>query len=449
MVLILVLSIVPAKANANTGYDHNALLEYKGYGETMYESIVEETTFITGQYTDNKQFVGDSINEIKDYANFWLNEQKKINNSCGGMSLFTKSCAGEMVTSGGGYLLTVGDWVKKLFGDYDETLPINDVDYSFYENAFSLNVNNQLSINDGWSAVITTPNGNVHHMNKNIVGALGLNITYVSATKYKVYSTIRTNTIYTAETKIVEDASLKRSQLYELTNSSVGGFISVFYSEIGGSIKVFHNGTEINASEPNRPSKEIIKYLNENNPKLVVPEPKPSLVCSDGTRIEMSINGSTFLGKDGAVMVVNKDGTSLVNGTSCNLDWKTPEMGYKDGKTVIEDKDNNLIDMLTGEILCMLIPGKECLLDTIEKEKDKDKNEIKELDTSLLQYIKNAYKYATESLKVATDGLKSLANGAKDLTSLFGIFFSWLPREMVVLMSSGLGLMIALRLFRK
>lgn len=71
------------------------------------------------------------------------------------------------------------------------------------------------------------------------------------------------------------------------------------------------------------------------------------------------------------------------------------------------------------------------------------------IDGSLTAYVKNAYEYATSLINTSVEGLKSLATGAKELTALFGVFMSWLPKEIVVLMSSGLGLMIGLRVFRK
>lgn len=71
------------------------------------------------------------------------------------------------------------------------------------------------------------------------------------------------------------------------------------------------------------------------------------------------------------------------------------------------------------------------------------------IDGSLVAYVKNAYEYATSLINTSVEGLKSLATGAKELTALFGVFMGWLPKEIVVLMTSGLGLMIGLRVFRR
>ena len=78
-----------------------------------------------------------------------------------------------------------------------------------------------------------------------------------------------------------------------------------------------------------------------------------------------------------------------------------------------------------------------------------DGGDVDELDGSLLAYVRNAYKYATDIIDTAVGGLKSLASGAVGLTSLYKTFFGWLPKEMQVLMASGLGIMIGLRIFRK
>lgn len=74
---------------------------------------------------------------------------------------------------------------------------------------------------------------------------------------------------------------------------------------------------------------------------------------------------------------------------------------------------------------------------------------VEKIDGSLLAYVKNAYEYATGFVKTATDGLKALGTGAVELTKLYGVFFGWLPKEIVVLMSSGLAIMLGLRIFRK
>lgn len=74
---------------------------------------------------------------------------------------------------------------------------------------------------------------------------------------------------------------------------------------------------------------------------------------------------------------------------------------------------------------------------------------VEKIDGSLLAYVENAYEYATGFVKTAVDGLKSLGTGAVELTKLYGIFFGWLPKEIVVLMSSGLAIMLGLRIFRK
>lgn len=74
--LICSLILPPSALGANTEYDHEALMEYEGYGQAIYETIVEESMFVTGQYAKNKEYVNKSIDQIRDYAKFWWNEQK-------------------------------------------------------------------------------------------------------------------------------------------------------------------------------------------------------------------------------------------------------------------------------------------------------------------------------------------------------------------------------------
>lgn len=75
--------------------------------------------------------------------------------------------------------------------------------------------------------------------------------------------------------------------------------------------------------------------------------------------------------------------------------------------------------------------------------------DVDKIDGSLIAYIKNAYEYATGVIKSGVDGLKALGTGAVELTKLYGVFFSWLPKDIVVLMTSGLAIMLGLRIFRK
>lgn len=355
---VLSLNVFVKPSYAIEPYDHNELLEYKGYGETMYESIVEQTTFVTGQYTDNKEYVGESINQVKDYANFWLDEQKKINNTCGGTSLFTKACAGELVTSGAGYLLTVGDFIKNMFGDFEkETNPVPEIDYSFYGNVFELNGSN-LMVKDGWKVYVGFPdgmdliigNGNRDGFSLKLEGRNSLTYTF----EVKVFQQYANN--YSAKGESVpyygQEDYYTMSEYLTQVQSNVGSYVSFILGQ-GVSIRTEFNGEIRNPTTINHGDKDFSRINNyiqnemANNP-IVVPEPRAYLSCPDGTKIQMSISGSTFLSANGEVMLVNKDGTANVSSQLCNLGWEKPIVQYIDDIPVIQDKDDNWIDSTTG-----------------------------------------------------------------------------------------------------
>lgn len=430
-VIILLLVKPPQASAAVNTYDHNALSEYEGYGQAMYETIVEQTTFVTGQYTDNKQYVKDSITQIKDYANFWLNEQGNLNNACGGTQIFTKNCLGELASSAGGYALTVGDFIKNLFSDANESEVIAKP--PVYNGVITTSKDSfYFAVPDGYYMVFN------HTTSPKKVNTAGATIHYESGKVFLSVSGAESQRLPTTKERLYET-------LYNNFKSSdnASTLLSLLaYFDITVTVK------RENESPINPNFDRLNRYVQESSPKIIAPQPKAYLNCPDGTRIDMAINGSTFLDASGQVMNVNKNGTAQVSSQICNLGWEKPKVDYVDDKPAITDKDGNWLDGITGELLqCVLLDN--CVPSKPDDKDKDDKNEIEPIDNSLVEYVKNAYEYATGVLKTATDGLKSLGTGAKELTALFGVFFSWLPREMVVLMSSGLALMIGLRLFRK
>lgn len=450
--LVIVVTIIPTNASAATPYNHQELSQYKGYGEIMYETVVDQTTFVTGQYTDNKQYVKDTFSEINDYAKFWLNEKDKISDVCRpsfdepGRKFFTLDCLGEISSSGLGYALTVGDTIKNLFSDKAKT-EVSDNSSIDYENLYSycLEYTKTMSIAATLKTgceVIVQYNGKTIYLDEKIKF---LQIGYSSA-EMKIYgytddksiigNRIYGSKVYTRISELEEDYAVHRKNFNNILS---------FLTGVGMGITVRINSELLEDKSNNTPFKTINNYIQKEMPKITLPEPKAYLSCPDGTRINMVIDGGTFLDATGKVMHVGKDGVAIVDSRICNLNWEKPKIDYVDDVPAIENADGDFIDILTGLLLPCVTTG-DC---KITKPKDDVKNDIKPIDNSLVQYVKNAYNYATGTLQIAVDGLKSLGNGAKGITELFGIFFGWLPREMVVLMTGGLGIMIGLRIFRK
>ena len=438
------------QASAATNYDHEELLEYKGYGESMYESLVKQTTFITGQYTENKEFVSDSIDEIVDYSKFWWEENKIEGETIGGKIK-------DLVTKGAGYALTVGDWVKKMFGDYgDEYHPPEVPQANLYNKYITVardaDSEGYYEVNPGYRLKAKGLDGVVKSI-ENSAGYInmGLSGTFTGTMKLgnpNLYGDVR---FVIGSIKIGELKRVTGDEAYYMYKwRAKYNFANVISMAAQFGVQLwFEEISTGNVPDLPKPPPRIYDnfqgYINNDLNQVSMPQPTPSLTCPSGEKINLTVDGSTFLNSDGSVMLVSKDGTAMVNGTSCALEWKAPEVGYIEDKAAMTDPSGNWLDVLTGEVLQCVIGDCAPVVPNPEDEKE----EVEELDKGLVEYIKNAYEYATGVLKTATDGLKSLATGAKDLTALFGTFFSWLPGEMVVLMSSGLGIAIGLRLFRK
>lgn len=425
------------QASAASNYNHAELMEYEGYGEKLYEATVRETTFLTGQYEENRDSVMKTIDTMGDYAKYIWNEYDRLTGI--GQDVGFVQGFKELVSAGGGYLLTVGDWFKKLFGKYDaeEATTGGIIETDMYtQNGASYRLKDPYFVD--------MSSAGFGHFEQFIAFSNNNNdATYFVPTISSLGNYHEVGPEHRFETK---EQMLAAKQAYrDATYSDLVSAITKFNSLTGTSIRIVTaDGLDVDLMPRRNPDFDKVYNVIKNFPpdqQIAIPELRPSLTCPGGEKINLAIDGSTFLGKDGSVMVVDKNGTATVNGTTCNLNWELPQMDYIDDKPAMTDKDGNWVDIVTGDFLKCVVTG-DC-------KPSVPGDKVEDLDTSLIAYVKNAYEYATGVLKTATDGLKSLAAGAKDLTALFGVFFSWLPKEMVVLMSSGLGLAIGLRLFRK
>lgn len=351
--LLFINNVVPVVATSKKEYDHDALLEYEGYGKAMHEAIVRETTFIAGSYTENRDYVRDSIDEIGKYANDVYDELNRIG------SLNGTEALKEIFSAAGGYVLTVGDFFKKLFSGYEEKKDEEVVEDYDPLSAYIKDVENgsfqrYIPVVDGYQ--ICNPNRydvSIEMCYRSmLVQGKGEQL---SDGSYRVL--YEQNEAKAPENKIVyhyykdkesADAAVK-SKIESLTKNNV---LSFFRSQGFGPFYVKKNSS----SEVIKPStirdekiKVINKYIQENNPNVVLPQLRPSLTCPGGEKINLTIDGSTFLKSDGSVMLVDKDGTAIVNGTSCSLNFQVPDMDYLDDKPVIKDPEDNWVDMETGE----------------------------------------------------------------------------------------------------
>lgn len=425
LVFCISVSTLPVDA-ATSNYDHKALMEYEGYGEAMYEGVVRETTFLAGQYTDNKDYVSKSIDQVVDYMNGIMDEVHDTTTNCGS----AMDCLRGIFEMNAGQALTVADWVKNLFNDYTEETQnsgpvINDIyyfdggngyyllnGYKFKSSASYVNDNTKL-FPDVWK--------------------------YDSSYLTLIVDLNSSNNRYTFDYSTAEQSQNKMNELRSIVSSgNLVNVITALNALNGISISIV-NGVGVDFPIHGNADPElstINNYIqNASDEKIVTPQPKPYLVCPNGSVIDLTVSGSTF-SAGSTTQLVNKDGTSSVGGTVCNLNWKVPEVKYVNDKAVIETPQGDFVPVETtgGNDVEIIDPS------------DKD---IKPIDKSLLAYVRNSYEYATGAIDIAVGGLKSLNEGSEGLVQVYGTFMGWLPKEIQAMFIGGLGLMIGLRIFRK
>lgn len=352
----IVSPVLETMAASKEPYDHNELLQYPGYGEAMYQTVVEETAYITGQYTENKDFVSKTIDEIKDYAQFWGNEFNE----------FVKADSlRDAIERGGGLLLTVGDWFKKLFNDYGDEYYPPEEDSSFGNGMMVVDplCTGSASVychgfapKKGYKVVITGPKVTTSYVNSNGYQFYNVSCSYtgsdfanMSCNFSVASSTIATKT-YPTNSGSME--TLKKMQ----TGKATGRFTDVLAtaSLLGVSIhweKTSEPGVPVKPTPLPTPYDDFRRNVQEKVNNIAIPEPRPYLSCPNGTKIQMSVSGSTFLGVNGKAMIVNKDGTAQVDSAICQLNWDKPTVKYIDDHVVMESPDGKWQDVETGEII--------------------------------------------------------------------------------------------------
>lgn len=366
LIFIMLFGSVPVSANVSER-DHNELMKYKGYGETMYEAVVEQTTFITGKYTDNKQYVSESIDKIKDYAKFWAEEPSNWLDDF-------KDCSGDSILKGypcffetafeygGGYMLTVGDWLKKLFNDYDvsENSVGDDLavyDFSSYEKYFRIE-NNVLYVKypyvvkisgflDGSTMVLDAgsslnPYVTASYNDKTGYGEYQFRVNEKKVTPYFEYG-------YEKTKSYVDYFNNNR-------NGTVSGIMNNFY-KTGATMSIYLDDTELDITKPsstprNNNIKNINNYIqdgNLDNKQMIIPEIQPYLSCAEKGRIDLTIIGSNFYLLDGTQIPITYDGIADLNGENCELNWDKPVYKYIDNRVIQETRDGKQTDVETGE----------------------------------------------------------------------------------------------------
>lgn len=346
----IVSPILVTMAASKEPYDHNELLQYPGYGEAMYQTVVEETAYITGQYTDNKEFVSKTIDEIKDYAKFWGNEFNE----------FVKADSlRDAIERGGGLLLTVGDWFKKLFNDYgDEYYPPQE-DGNFSN---GIMINNPGSPNafkpkEGYAVVIKSKDTTRRYTNGN--GYYNYYTSCMGANNITCYF-FGGNAEFVEWTFPKDDARL--STIRSAAFNNAGGNFSTILAAASVMAVSIHFEADTQPGVPIKPTPMPTPYddfrrnVQEKVNNIAIPEPRPYLSCPNGTKIQMSVSGSTFLGVNGKAMIVNKDGTAQVDSAICQLNWDKPTVKYIDGRTVVETPGEGYKDVETGE---QVVPDKK------------------------------------------------------------------------------------------
>lgn len=353
----IVSPILVTMAASKEPYDHNELLQYPGYGEAMYQTVVEETAYITGQYTENKDFVSKTIDEIKDYAQFWGNEFNE----------FVKADSlRDAIERGGGLVLTVGDWFKKLFNDYgDEYYPPVEAPDAFGNfikvdsrcTASYKTYCKEYFVGEGY-VMLAKGNGiNLRFGPKSSVWFSVSRIDYILPRKEGTFA-FSVNRTETARKSVVGG---QFDYFINFNDVADGNFSEVMAMAAAWGVSI----TFERQSEPGIPVKpmpmptpydDFRRNVQEKVNNIAIPEPRPYLSCPNGTKIQMSVSGSTFLGVNGKAMIVNKDGTAQVDSAICQLNWDKPTVKYIDGRTVVETPGEGYKDVETGE---QVVPDKK------------------------------------------------------------------------------------------
>lgn len=347
-IAVLLFNIVsPIVLAANAEYDHEKLMEYDGYGKAMYETIVEETSFITGQYTENKEFVSDSIDQIKEYGSFFWNEQNWDSEP------WTYDRFKEIIAKPAGFLLTVGDWVGKLFGDYGEKYHPSIPSSGAYDEfitpdprcAESSNYCNSFRVNRGYILFVG---------DKKVTYGTGVGNLIMSGTinvEEQYADVVLFAWSYQSDwKKFYGNDAIKLKQLNNL-HGDFTNFI-VLASMFGVPVRIEkETGEPVKPITKPNPYDKFKNHVYDNISNVATPQPKPYLVCPNGSKIQMSIDGSTFLGVDGKAMIVNKDGTAQVDSAICKLGWDKPVVKYIDNRAAIETPDGKWKDAETGKML--------------------------------------------------------------------------------------------------
>lgn len=112
-----------------------------------------------------------------------------------------------------------------------------------------------------------------------------------------------------------------------------------------------------------------------------------------------------------------------------------------DNITIIIDNDNDNDGSGSGD-------GFKYCVDKTTKQIVSCKD-IEAVDGGLIAYIKNSYDYAVNAVKAGVDGVNTIVAGSAGLMTLYSNIFDWLPDEATVILTSGLLLMVGLRVFRK
>lgn len=355
----IVSPVLVTMAASKEPYDHSELLQYPGYGEAMYQTVVEETAYITGQYTENKDFVSKTIDEIKDYAQFWGNEFNE----------FVKADSlRDAIERGGGLMLTVGDWFKKLFDDYgDEYYPPVEVPDAFggfvktdarclagstsYCASFDINPIYHIKVIGGnYDGRIITDKIAFDARSAYYGADYQLILSINGLEEKRLDAPYGDNNEATVEmVKSWSPWGVQGDFAKALSSAAYFG-VSLQFE------RVDTPGVPVKPTPSATPYDDFRKNVKEKVNNIAIPEPRPYLSCPNGTKIQMSVSGSTFLGVDGKAMIVNKDGTAQVDSAICQLNWDKPTVKYIDNRTVVETPGKGYKDVETGE---QVVPDKK------------------------------------------------------------------------------------------
>lgn len=408
LVTVFFFNCIPLQPKANEVINFEEMGEYDGYLEAFYESYVTNSAYVAARYTENLGYVEGIISQLKQNVKAVVDELKSTScndepNCNSAIELYKKIIAGTA---------TIFDFVKNFFDDEEENF--YQYDDSWYANYFGFQSALNIKTVSGYEFVVKDYNGVIYY-NTEVSGASS----YANAL-------MRVGGEY---------IGVKPDVLFDETWGVVGQSWShtafmIASSKLGVTIGIRSTGSDVEEKPPIDTNYGTINNYIQNNNNLVHPDYKPQigaqLVCPSATT-NLDIVGGALMLNDYTLDVNKQTGQTVFNGENCLVNFipTMPEI-TDDGRIVAINSDGTRVDLETNLPI-----------------------NVDDMDYSLIEYVSNAYNYATTVIQNGVNGLRSIISGTSGLITFTGSMFAFLPPEILSLFIGGFSIALGLWVFKK